>query len=358
MIRPPSEPLEFSITSLRKGRSGTRLTMVVLATSVIASALTAMFISSAGNEALVPLTTCIPIFAFVWMVMQTRPVQGKLRWVQPTLSLHEGRRRWQATVTQTDLVPWVMAGVGTVQGSVLVLHTVNDAGIKRVLQIAAAEIAPPPGSGQSTPAEPDMWTDPSNLRNLIAAVGVTEKFEASPPPEGEHRFALVRRPTARDALSQIAPWFGTMAFLGVAGALFGETVSKSETGLAVFGVFCAVVIGYGIRRTIKKAGAAKPTFTFVIRPQSLQVVDAQKNVIWGFTGPVHVNRSNYLYRTKYSSHRFSVLCFGTSDNALRIGVWDPRYTNTAHPDGPAPNYIVGAPDWIALQTAVQSTLRA
>ncbi len=328
--------------------------MVVIALSVVGSALAAMFISSRGGDALIPLTSCIPLAAFVWMVLQARPVQGQLRWQHPTLSVQEGRSLWQASVSQTELAPWVLPGVGTVQGSVLILHTRNDAGLIRVLHIAATEVAPPPTPERTVPVQPDMWVAPADLRNLIAAVGVKDTAHAPKLPDGEHRFALVRRPSARDFLAQILPWMGTMGVLGLAGVLLGETVSKSETGLIVFGLFSALVIAYGIRRTMKKAGAQKPIVTFLIRPQSLQLVDAKSNVIWNLAGPVHVNRSNYVYRTKYSSQRLSVLYFGPPDSTLRVGVWDPRYTNPAHPDGPAPDYIVGTPDWIPLQTALQA----
>jgi|GEM_PF-3684677 len=332
--------------------------MVVVAASVFGSALTAMFISSIGNEVLVPLMTSIPLAVFLWMILQAYPVRGQLRWQHPTLSLQEGRRVWQASVTQTELVPWVLPGVGTVQGSILILHTKNEAGLTRVLHIAATEVAPPAASGQANPIQPDMWIAPQDLRNLIAAVGVKANAEATRSPDGEHRFQLVRRPSSWDSLAQLVPWFGTMAILGVAGVLFGESVAQSPAGQIVFGLFSVLAIAYGIRRTMKRAGTKKPAWTLVIRPQLLQLIDAQDSVTWGLSGPLHVKRSNYVYRTKYSSHRLSVLHFGTSDNALRIGVWDPRYTNTAHPDGPAPQYLVGAPDWIALQTALQTSLRA
>jgi hypothetical protein len=292
------------------------------------------------------------------MVLQSRPVQGSLRWQRPVLTLQEGRNTWQASVTHTELVPWIMPGVGVAQGAVLILHTKNAAGMARVLHIAATGVAAPKASPQTEKVDPDMWVSPADLRDLIDALHEQPQVVQTQSATSEHRFALVRRPSATQALSQILPWFGTMAILGVAGALFGEVVANSATGQVVFGVCAPFFIVYGIHRTIKKANAPKPTWTLVVTPQSLRLVDAQEKIIWNVPAPTPITASNYLYRTKYSSHRFSVRQIGPSDNAIRIAVWDPSFTNTAHPDGRAPGYIVGAPDWSTMLAALEAGKRS
>jgi len=358
MTRKPQEVLVIPATSLRKRGGGSGVIVVVLVCSVLAASLTAMLVPSTGNEALMPLTGIVPLGLGAWMVLRSLPVKALLRWQHPVLTVTEGRKTWQGSVTSTELVPWIMPGLGVAQGAVLILHTRNEAGLTRVLRIAATEVAAPRSTQPMQQVDPDMWVTPADLRDLIAAHHAQPEAPDTRASLTERRFALARKPSATQALAQILPWFGTMAVLGIAGALVGERVARSMTGQIAFGLFAVAAIVFGIRRTMQKASAPKPTWTLVITPQTLQIVDAQEKSIWSASRPTPVTASNYLYRTKYSSHRFSVRQLGPADNTIRIGVWDPSFTNTAHPDGRAPGYIVGSPDWQALLSALEAGKRS
>lgn len=357
MPRKRPEVLVIPVTSLRKRSGGSGGLVIVLVCSVLTASLTAVLVSSTGNQTLMPLTGIIPLGLCAWLVLRSWPVKGSLRWQRPLLTLQQGRKTWQGSVTHTELVPWIMPGIGVAQGAILILHTRNEAGVTRVLHIAATEVTAPKSTQPIQQVEPDMWVTPADLRDLIAAHhDQTETSETETSPT-ERRFALARTPSATQALSQILPWFGTMAVLGVAGVLVGDSAGNSMARQMVTGVLAVVAIVLGIRRT-QKASAPKTTWTLVITPQTFQIVDAQGKSIWNAPRPTPITASNYLYRTKYSSHRFSVRQLGPTDNAVRIGVWDPGFTNTTHPDGRAPGYIIGTPDWPALLSAVEGGTRS
>jgi hypothetical protein len=282
------------------------------------------------------------------MVFHARTRSGTLRLHASDLELRVGKTVWTGRVVRTELVPWLLAGLGTVHGAILLLHTVDAAGKERTLSLAAPEVAAPANAHGTKQPQPVMFTDTVALRELIAQLhthaAVTDISEGI---SKSNVFLLVRRPGFASSLRTMAPWFGTMLTMAVLGVLLGDVMTSHPMAPVLIGALLIGVIGVGMWRTIRRASQPKPQFVLTVGSQDAQLHDPDGKPLWRASRPA-VTRETYVYSTKYGSYRFPVLRIGADGDQLSIAVWDPRYARASDPVGSAPAYLVGVPDWQRL----------
>jgi len=319
----------------------------MLAVGVVVAILVPMLAMTMPHqaEALLPFTAVPVLGAYAWMVFQSRTRSGTLRLHASELELRLGSTVWTGRVVRTELVPWLLAGLGTVHGAILLLHTIDAAGKEKTLSLAAPEVAAPTNAHAAKQVDPVMFTDTGALRDLIAQLHTST--QTSEGPRQNNVFLLVRRPGFASSLRTMVPWLGTILTVSVLGALLGDVMVSHPMGPALVGVLLVTVIGLGIWRTIRGASQPKPQFVLTVGSQDAQLHDPNGDLLWRTSRPP-VTRETYVYRTKYGSYRFPVLRIGVDGEQISVAVWDPRYARASDPVGAAPDYLVGVPDWQRL----------
>jgi hypothetical protein len=304
------EQLEYavSVTGRVFGRSPLWPMLVV---AVVVTVLAPMLVMTMPQqaEALLPFTAVPVLGAYAWMVFHARSRSGTLRLHASDLELRVGNTDWTGRVVRTELVPWLLAGLGTVHGAILLLHTVDAAGKERTLSLAAPEVAAPANAHGTKQPQPVMFTDTVALRELIAQLhthaAVTDISEGI---SKSNVFLLVRRPGFTSSLRTMGPWFGTMLTVSVLGVLLGDVMTSHPMAPALIGALLIGVIGVGMWRTIHRASQPKPQFVLTVGSQDAQLHDPNGKLLWRTSRPhMPVTRETYVYRTKYGSHRFPVL---------------------------------------------------
>jgi hypothetical protein len=258
------------------------------------------------------------------------------------------RAPYEGSVVNVEVVPWVLPGLGVAQGSAAYLQL---EGQSQALCVGAWGYAAP-AHAQRSARNPDCFVDAKVFSSLLAALG-----EAQPSADQnarETRFTVIRHKLFADAFGSMVWWFGTMAFLGVFGALAGEKLMQQPWGQAAVGIVCLVVMGFGLAKTFAKSQREKPKCELTIDGGAVTLKDPKGKTVWNAAqGAFDTTRATYVYRTKYGSHRFPVLVLAKPGETLRLGVWDtqPQWQHAEAPLGPAPQYLVAAPDWDRLLAA-------
>ncbi|MDX2020922.1 MAG: hypothetical protein SF187_11840 [Deltaproteobacteria bacterium] len=269
-------------------------------------------------------------------------VQGRL------VSIAGWRRSgYEGNVTRIELVPWIMPGLGVAEGAVACLHFHDGTRFS----VGAWGYAAPKATGSTNSA--DCFVDAKTLASLLVAMG--EPNQAEKPLEHESSFTLVKYGGVASALGGMKWWFGTMAFLGVFGAVFGERLMQRPWGVAVVGVVSLLAIGVGLAKSFAHSAREKPKYTFTLGKGVVCLRDANAATLWESPqASLAPTRETYVYRTKYGSHRFPVLVLSGPLSTLRLGVWNPQagWQQGDARDGAAPQYLVASPDWERLVSAL------
>ncbi len=169
------------------------------------------------------------------------------------------------------------------------------------------------------------------------------------------KFECVRHQGTAGSYRQMLPWLLTIAFLAAFGALAGERVLALPYGGVVLGIVEGGAILTGLFLTFVRA--QKPPAVFYLRVDGGQVTlsDATGAPLWNGSGR-NFSRQCYVMRSKYGSYRFPVASLGSAPHLLRVGVWDPsdHLAFAGAAEGPAPQYLLGAPDWPKFVAALDA----
>jgi len=259
------------------------------------------------------------------------------------------RAPYEGNVVNVEVVPWVLPGLGVAQGSAAYLQL---EGQSQALCVGAWGYAPPAHASRSA-RNPDCFVDAKVFSSLLAALGEEQPSEEQNPRET--RFTVIRHKLFGDAFGSMVWWFGTMAFLGLFGALAGEKLMQHPWGQAAVGIVSLVAIGFGLAKTFIKSQREKPKCELTIADGAVTLRDSKGKTVWtAAQSTFATTQETYVYRTKYGSHRLPLLVLAKSGETLRLGVWDtqPQWQNAEAPSGPAPQYLVAAPDWERLKAAL------
>lgn len=307
---------------------------------------------------LASLPVLLAVFVPMYLGLRARPV--RLRVQSHNVRLQSARSVWVGAVERTQVVPWIVAGLGTAQGATLLLHARDREGKPRTLAVAAAGAAVAVDlHAPASQVAPEFFLHPPDLQKLIEhfAKQPDVSKETTQTPSAENRFVLVRRPGLHDAMGSMLPWFGTLAVLGIAGALLGERLATHPSGMLLFALFSVLVIGFGLWKTMQRSRAPKPRFELLVQSDQLTVASADGTNLWHCSGKPRLARETYVYRTRYSTHRFAMIKVGDKGHELRLAVWDPSFAREGDPRGSAPDFLVGVPDWPRLERVLQATQR-
>lgn len=353
------EPFECAVSVHGRVVGGSLLWPVVGIAAVVAVVIPLLAIAMPDRaEALLPFASVPMLAAYGWyFLLHARMRPGMLRLSGNELELRVGKAQWTGSVTRTELLPWRLAGLGTVHGAVLVIDATDAAGKVQTFALAAPEIAAPSPSSQAAFAsaieqvQPRMFAETRALRSLLDYLQAQRSVTASvATASADNVFMLVRRPGAADTLRTMTPWLVTMGAVSVVGVLLGDVMARHPLGPAMVGGVLLAVIAVGIWRTFRRASQPKPQFVLTLHRHELQLCHENGEVVWRTPRPhASPTRETYVYRTKYGSYRFPVLGInGDGGERLSIAVWDPRYARASDPVGSAPDYLVGVPDWQRL----------
>ena len=256
------------------------------------------------------------------------------------------RRPYSGDVTHVEVLPWSLPGLGVAQGAVACLQIDNTSSFN----VGASDYRFPANATRSV-SNVDCFVDSKTLASLLGAMGVQDNVEE--PHSRDIKFTLVKYDGLKAVFGSMAWWFGTMAFLGLFGAVLGERLMQRPWGMAIVGIVSLLVIGFGLAKTFAHSQREKPKYLLTIARGGVQLCDSQGTTVWGANERSRATtQETYVYRTKYGSHRFPVLVLMGPQSALRLGVWDSQWQNKQAPVGLAPQFLVAASDWKQLLSAL------
>jgi len=259
------------------------------------------------------------------------------------------RAPYEGNVVNVEVVPWVMPSLGVAQGAAAYLQL---EGQSQALCVGAWGYAPPAHASRSA-RNPDCFVDAKAFSSLLAALG--EEQPSVDQHARQTRFTVIRHKVLGDAFGSMVWWFGTMAFLGLFGALAGEKLMQHPWGQAAVGIVSLVAIGFGLAKTFIRSQREKPKCELTIVDGAVTLRDPKGKTVWtAAQGAFTTTHGTYRFTTKYGSHLFPILLLAKSGETLRLGVWDtqPQWQNAEAPLGPAPRYLVATPDWERLKAAL------
>lgn len=330
--------------------------MLGVALTVVAQAVLMAQAKLADYLPLVSLPVVVAVLVPWYLGSRARSVT--LRVEATSIRVQTGNGTWNGSVERAEVLPWIVAGLGTAQGAILQLLVRDHEGKARSLALAAAgssvavELQAP-----ALQLEPEFFLHPLELQKLIDHCVAQRMLitKSSTPSGAESRFVLVRRPGLSSAVGVALPWFATLGALAIAGIVLGERVAESPSAMILFAVFSLVLVGGGLWLVGQRSRAPRPSFELVVEPERAVVRGPEGATVWEFDGVPPLQRETYVYRTRYGAHRFAVIRIGTKDRQLRLAVWDPSFAREGDPHGPAPDFLVGVPDWPRLERVLHES---
>jgi hypothetical protein len=323
---------------------------------VLVSLVASFFVlSSPHYSSLIPFIG-LPVFIpfIVMLLTRSRSKSIDLELTGRQLALRSGRTVWSGTLELTEVAPWLLVGVGTRQGVVVVLRARSLQGEERGFSLAAPgavanlEVDANPGN-----SDPDMFVTALDLEALVEHLRSEALLGPAAPRRGRERnprFALVRRPGALNALKASMLWFAMMLVIGVSASVVGERFGSAPVAIAFLGLLSVVLVVVFIRRAMTVHRQEKPRFDLAFVDGQWGVYSQEGELVSSApgqdAGPCH---ETYVYVTRYTTSRFPMLRFGSGRHGFRVAVWDPQYVNPAAPVGAAPEFLMGLQDWQRLQ---------
>lgn len=311
--------------------------------------------STGALEALLPFTGLPILAAFAYFSYARRPRALTVSVERGELRL-EGYERHPLRLKAREVLRkrWVQPVLGTRQGDALVIRGVTPEGRARELSFGVV-------GGQSARA-----TDPTCDQVDISLGGaefaqLTRELPIPPVPEANSQvshatFVLVPHRGAGAAFGQMLPWFGTLVFVGILGAL-GEPLMQTAWGRVVlFGAVIAAV-GGGLVFTFRRASKPKPETLLRLSMTTLTLGDEEAPSLRLPISDLNLTSELYVYRTKYGTFRFPVLVLSDGTQQLRVGVWEDSASVGVPlaPEGAAPDYLLSAHDYRAFLRQLQQT---
>lgn len=310
-----------------------------------------------------PLTGLPVIALMIWMFASMRMREVELEFKERRLQVSGwASKPADSQIVGFEFVPWVLPGVGSTHGTAVRIRLSPPDGATWTLVVAAAG-QPLPGhaQGEGSTSNPDCFLTAADFAALLRALEVEAIKPAEHHEASTLTLAVVRYEGGFAAFRSMVPWFLTIAFLGLFGGLFGETLTQKAWGLPVLWGVILGAIGFGIYRTFVGARREKPHYRLLLSDATLSLSAPNSETIWSErTGAVRVGRETYVYRTKYGSHRIPVLVLLGSSGELRLGVWDSTlaFAFAGSKEGRRPKYLVGTPDWSSLLSKVMRATAA
>jgi hypothetical protein len=189
---------------------------------------------------------------------------------------------------------------------------------------------------------------------LLDALGLAAPPRGSRPPPAEARVvALAPNPAAaRTIVAKIAPWFATLAVLGVTAAAIEPLAARHR--LVGTAILLVIAVG-GMAVTVARAMRTSPALSLRLGRGTLEVVEPSGRSLGAAPLEAVTSKAGTArFSSRGTTYDYPSLAIDVGGRAtVTVGVYDARFLwRGGATFGRAPRYIAGAPDWIALAVAL------